>query len=335
MIDLGVMVPAAKILDTAIEKQAHLVGLSGLITPSLDEMVMVAREMERRRMTLPLLIGGATTSRQHTAVKIAPEFSQPTVHVLDASRVVDVVSSLLNDARRGAFVQSNREAQDEIRERYQTRSERPLLSYEQARANGLKYDWDDHVSATPAFVGRRWLDDVPLEEIARYIDWTYFFSAWELKGKFPAILDHPQYGGAARDLYANAQALLKKIIDARLIRARGVYAFWPAAADGDDIVVYKDENRRETPVRLPMLRQQEQQPNDRPNPPLADHRPAAAAFRTTSDVRRHGRTRSLTSFAARGVARRGVSRCRARRGDRAVSVSGDPDARDRKDCGHQ
>jgi len=271
VIDLGVMVPAAKILQTAVEQKADLVGLSGLITPSLDEMVAVAREMEHRHMTLPLLIGGATTSRQHTAVKIAPEYSQPTVHVLDASRVVDVVSSLLSNERRGAFIQSNRDAQDDIRERYKARSERPLLTYDQARANKLQYDWDEHAIATPAFVGRRWLDDVPLEEIARYIDWTYFFSAWELKGRFPEILHHPKYGEAARDLYGNAQSLLKKIVDGKLIRARGVYAFWPAAADGDDIIVFKDEGRRDVLVRLPMLRQQEQQPDDRPNLSLADY----------------------------------------------------------------
>jgi 5-methyltetrahydrofolate--homocysteine methyltransferase len=270
VIDLGVMVPAAKILDTAIERKADMIGLSGLITPSLDEMVNVAREMERRKMTLPLLIGGATTSRQHTAVKIAPEYSQPTVHVLDASRVVDVVSSFMSAERRGAFARSNVEAQDEIREKYKTRSEKPLLSYEQARANGLKYDWDNHETATPAFVGRRYLDDVPLEEIAKYIDWTYFFSAWELKGKYPGILQHPQYGEAARELFANAQALLKKIIDGKLIRARGVHAFWPAVSDGDDVVVYKDEDRREILARFPMLRQQEAQQDTRPNLSLAD-----------------------------------------------------------------
>ncbi|HEY3885849.1 MAG TPA: vitamin B12 dependent-methionine synthase activation domain-containing protein, partial [Vicinamibacterales bacterium] len=270
VIDLGVMVPTAKILDTAIEANADMIGLSGLITPSLDEMAAVAREMERRHIRLPLLIGGATTSRQHTAVKIAPAYSAPVVHVLDASRVVDVVGSLLSDARRGAFVRSNVEAQDEIRERYKMRSERPLLSYERARANVLPYDWDEHVTATPAFVGRRYLDDVPLAEIANYIDWTYFFSAWELKGRFPAILDHPQYGAAARELYEHAQALLKKIIGGRLLRARGVYAFWPAVADGDDIVLYKNEDRREVAGRLPMLRQQEQQPDDRPNLSLAD-----------------------------------------------------------------
>jgi 5-methyltetrahydrofolate--homocysteine methyltransferase len=270
VIDLGVMVPAAKILDTAIERGAHMIGLSGLITPSLDEMVGVAREMERRKMQVPLLIGGATTSRQHTAVKIAPEYSQPTVHVLDASRVVDVVSSLMSKERRGAFVQSTREAQSDIRDKYKARSEKPLLSYVRAKENRLQYDWDSHITATPAFVGRRFLDDVPLSEIARYIDWTYFFSAWELKGRFPAILDHPQYGEAARELYAHAQALLEKIVVGKLIRARGVYGFWPAVTDGDDIVLYADEDRREVYARFPMLRQQEQQPDDRPNLSLAD-----------------------------------------------------------------
>ena len=270
VIDLGVMVPAAKILDTAIAQKADMVGLSGLITPSLDEMMMVAKEMERRGMTLPLLIGGATTSRQHTAVKIAPEYSQPVVHVLDASRVVDVVSSLLSNERRGGFVRSNIEAQEDIRERYKARSQKPLLTYEQAIANRLRYDWDDHYIASPSFIGRRYLDDVPLGEIAKFIDWTYFFSAWELKGRFPAILEHAQYGAAARELYANAQELLTEIIDRRLLRASGVYAFWPAVAEGDDILVFKNEDRRDVLTKLPMLRQQEQQPDDRPNLSLAD-----------------------------------------------------------------
>jgi 5-methyltetrahydrofolate--homocysteine methyltransferase len=269
VIDLGVMVPAGRILETAVEQQADMIGLSGLITPSLDEMVMVAKEMERRGMRLPLLIGGATTSRQHTAVKIAPEYSAPVVHVLDASRVVDVVSSLIGD-RRAQFDRENRAAQDEIRTRYAARRDKPLLSCGQARANALKYDWDEHEIATPSFVGRRYLDDVPLVEIARFIDWTYFFSAWELKGRFPQILDHPQYGAAARELYEHAQALLKEIVDGRLLRARGVYAFWPAAADGDDIIVYRNEDRREVFARFPMLRQQEAQPEGRPNLSLAD-----------------------------------------------------------------
>jgi 5-methyltetrahydrofolate--homocysteine methyltransferase len=271
VVDLGVMVPAVKILDTAVEMGADMVGLSGLITPSLDEMVNVTREMERRRMTLPLLIGGATTSRQHTAVKIAPEYSGPVVHVLDASRVVDVVGNLIKAERRGGFDAANRRDQEEIRQRYKARSERPLLSYDKARANRLQYDWDEHPIATPSFVGRRCLDDVPLREIAKYIDWTYFFSAWELKGKFPGILEHPQYGAAARELYDNAQSLLKEIVDGHLLRARGVYAFWPAISDGDDIVVFKNEDRREILGRLPMLRQQEVQQENRPNLSLADY----------------------------------------------------------------
>jgi 5-methyltetrahydrofolate--homocysteine methyltransferase len=269
VIDLGVMVPAAKILDAAIEHKVDIVGLSGLITPSLDEMGFVAREMERRGFTLPLLIGGATTSKQHTAVKIAHEYSGPVVHVLDASRAVDVVSNLLGD-HRPAFDAANRVTQAEIRESYANRRQKPLLTYEQARANRLKTDWDEHVIASPWFLGRRYLDDVPLEDIAKFIDWTFFFSAWELKGRFPAILDHPEYGSAARELYENAQALLKRIIDEKLLNARGVYGFWPANAEGDDIIVYKDDDRRDELTRLPMLRQQEVIADGRPNRSLAD-----------------------------------------------------------------
>jgi 5-methyltetrahydrofolate--homocysteine methyltransferase len=271
VVDLGVMVPAAKILDTAIEQKAGMVGLSGLITPSLDEMVAVAREMERRGMQIPLLIGGATTSRQHTAVKIAPEYSRPVVHVLDASRVVDVVSNLVSDERCGAFDRRNRDAQEEIRARYKARTERPLLSYEDARANALQYDWEEHFIASPSFIGRRYLDDVPLNELAEYIDWTYFFSAWELKGRYPAILEHPEYGAAARDLFNHAQEVLADIIKRRMLRARGVYAFWPAISDGQDILAFTTEDRRELLVKLPMLRQQEIQPDERPNLSLADY----------------------------------------------------------------
>ena len=269
VLDLGVMVPGAKILDEAVAQNVDVVGLSGLITPSLDEMVFVAREMERRGLRLPLLIGGATTSKQHTAVKIAPEYSGPVVHVLDASRAVDVASSLLGDGR-ASYDRENRAAQAEIRERYAARREKPLLTYAQALANRPQVDWDEHVTATPWFVGRRYLDDVPLGDLARFIDWTYFFSAWELKGRFPAVLDHPEYGRAARELYEHAQALLKRIIDERLLTARGVYAFWPANTDGDDIIVFKNDDRREILARLPMLRQQEVIPDGKPNRSLAD-----------------------------------------------------------------
>jgi 5-methyltetrahydrofolate--homocysteine methyltransferase len=269
VVDLGVMVPAARILDAAIEEKADFVGLSGLITPSLDEMAFVAREMERRGFRIPLLIGGATTSRQHTAVKLAPEYSGPVVHVLDASRAVDTVASLRGSGRR-EFDRANRAEQAEIRDKYSQRRERPMLSYAEARANRLQLDWQNYEIATPSFVGRRYLDDVPLGQIAKYIDWTFLFSAWELKGRFPGILEHPQMGAAARELYGNAQALLSRIIDERLLQARGVYAFWPANTDGDDIIVYRDDSRRTELVRLPMLRQQEIAIEGRPNRSLAD-----------------------------------------------------------------
>ncbi len=270
VIDLGVMVPAAKILDEAIAQQVDIVGLSGLITPSLDEMAFVAREMERRGFSLPLLIGGATTSKQHTAVKIAPEYRGPVVHVADASRAVDVVSSLFGD-NRAAFATANREMQAQVRESYSTRRQKPMLTYEQAVANRFTTDWEEHVIASPWFVGRRYLDDTALADIARFIDWTFFFTAWELKGRFPAVLDHPHYGPQARELYEHAQVLLKRITGEKLLTARGVYAFWPANSEGDDIVVFKDDARREELGRLPMLRQQEVIADRRPNRCLADY----------------------------------------------------------------
>ena len=270
VIDLGVMVPADKILQTAIDEHADFVGLSGLITPSLDEMVFVAKEMRRRRMTLPLLIGGATTSRQHTAVKIAPEYDHSTVHVLDASRVVDVVSSLLSDDRRRAFEQENRQRQDKLREQHTARKERPLLSYDAARANRFAIDWSRETIAIPAFLGRRMMQAIPLEELVPYIDWTFFFVAWDLKGRFPEILDHPQYGKAARDLYASAQLLLERIVGDELLTANAVYGFWPAASVQDDIVLYDDPDRSRELTRLVMLRQQEAMATGQPNLSLAD-----------------------------------------------------------------
>ncbi len=274
VIDLGVMVPADRILDAAIEHRADIIGLSGLITPSLDEMVFVGKEMERRGFTAPLLIGGATTSRQHTAVKIAPEYSGAVVHVLDASRAVETVSALISDDRRLEFVERIRGEQDGIRDKYSTRRERPILTYEQARANALKTDWDTIEVPAPWFVGRRVVEP-SIAELLPFIDWTFFFSAWELKGRFPAILDHPQYGEAARDLYAQAQEVLKGWIEAETngqspIRARGVYGFWPAASDNDDIIVYTDDDRRRELARFPMLRQQEIIADGRPNRSLAD-----------------------------------------------------------------
>ena len=278
VVDLGVMVTCDRILQTAIDQRADLIGLSGLITPSLDEMVFVAREMERRHIRLPLLIGGATTSKQHTAVKIAPEYGQTTVHVLDASRVVDVVSSLLNDTRRPDFERDNRELQIQLRDQYSARRERPLLPYDVALKNRLKIDWPHEALPEPSFVGRRVLAKVPLEQIVPYIDWTFFFAAWELKGRFPAILEHPQYGAAARDLYENGRALLDRVISERLLTANGVYGFWPAASEDDDIVVYRDREKTGELVRFNMLRQQEAIADGKPNLSLADFiAPRAAA----------------------------------------------------------
>jgi 5-methyltetrahydrofolate--homocysteine methyltransferase len=270
VIDLGVMVPADKILQTAIDEKADLVGLSGLITPSLDEMVFVAKEMERRGMQVPLLIGGATTSRQHTAVTVAPVYSRATVHVLDASRVVDVASSLLSDDRRAAFERENGDLQQRLRDQHQARHERPLLSYEAALANRFKIDWRQYRPAAPPFAGRRVLTDVPLATLIPYIDWTFFFTAWDLKGRFPAILDHPQYGSAARDLYAAAQSLLERIVQDRSLTANGVYGFWPAASEDDDIVLYRDREHTGELVRFNLLRQQEAMASDQSNLSLAD-----------------------------------------------------------------
>jgi 5-methyltetrahydrofolate--homocysteine methyltransferase len=270
VVDLGVMVTCDRILKAAIEEKADLVGLSGLITPSLDEMVFVAKEMERRGIRLPLLIGGATTSRQHTAVKIAPEYRATTVHVLDASRVVDVVSSLMSEDRRAAFEQGNRELQDTLRQQHSARRERPLMPYQAALANRFSADWAHETLPEPAFVGRRVLADVPLADLLPYIDWTFFFAAWELKGRFPAILDHPQYGHAARDLYDNAQVLLDRIVREKLMTASGVYGFWPAASEGDDIVVYSDRHGTGELVRFNLLRQQEAIADGKPNLSLAD-----------------------------------------------------------------
>jgi 5-methyltetrahydrofolate--homocysteine methyltransferase len=285
VIDLGVMVPADRILQTAIDEHADLIGLSGLITPSLDEMVFVAREMERRHLSLPLLIGGATTSRQHTSVKIAPEFSQPVVHVADASRAVDVVARLLSDSQKSAFVAANRADQERIRQQHAALKHRPLLAWPDAQANRLRVDFTAETVAPPQFTGARLLASVPLEELVPFIDWTFFFTAWELKGRFPAILEHPQYGSAARELYDHARALLDRIVADRLLTPRGVYGFWPASSDGDDIVVYEAETSaehrhaeaRSELLRFNMLRQQEQMPEGTPNLSLADFIAPAAS----------------------------------------------------------
>jgi 5-methyltetrahydrofolate--homocysteine methyltransferase len=255
VIDLGVMVAPETILDTAEREQVDVVGLSGLITPSLDQMVDVAREMKRRRIELPLMIGGATTSRQHTAVKIAPEYESETVHVLDASRVVDVVSALLDPKRRVALDVENRELQERLRLQHAEKVRKPLLSLERARANRAVLRFDD--LPEPPFTGTREVAPT-LAELVPFIDWQFFFHAWDLKGKFPAILDSPP----ARELFDDAQETLREIVDGKQLSARGIYGFWPARAEGDDIVAGD--------TRFNMLRQQADHADERPNRSLAD-----------------------------------------------------------------
>jgi 5-methyltetrahydrofolate--homocysteine methyltransferase len=270
VVDLGVMVPAERILQAVADTGADLLGLSGLITPSLDEMVHVAREMERRGLSLPLLIGGATTSRQHTAVKIAPEYGGVTTYVPDASRVTDVVSSLLSPSARPAFEQATRDEQESVRRRHQAARRAPLRAYPAALANRLALDWSVEPPAVPCFFGRRELADQPLDALRAYIDWTFFFSAWQVKGRFPAVFDHPQHGAAARELYAHAQTLLDDIVAHGRLEARGVYGFWPAESDGEDIVLFEDASKTRVAARFPMLRQQEIVEEGRPSRSLAD-----------------------------------------------------------------
>ncbi len=256
VLDLGVMVPAEKILDTAAIEGVDMVGLSGLITPSLDEMVHVAREMQRRGLDLPLLIGGATTSAKHTAVKIAPAYSRTTVHVLDASRAPGIVEKLVNPKSREAFGRENRAAQAKLVESFNHRRQATLVPYAEAVAKRFTCDWAALEIPRPEFLGARTLGEISLTEIVPFIDWSPFFMAWELKGKFPTIFDNPQLGVEARKLFDDAQRLLSKLVDERLLSARAVYGFWPANSVGDDIVVYAAEDRGAELCRFHTLRQQ-------------------------------------------------------------------------------
>ncbi|HVH63965.1 MAG TPA: methionine synthase [Candidatus Dormibacteraeota bacterium] len=257
--DLGVMVPAEKILDTAVELGADVVGLSGLITPSLDEMVLVAKEMTRRDFKIPLLIGGATTSKQHTAVRIAPAYDGTTVHVLDASRVIGVVSDLLDKKRRDGFERENFALQEKLRSQHST-ARRALLTITDARSKKLRLPFND--LPKPPFTGRKTVEPT-IAKLREYIDWTFFFHAWELKGKFPAILESPSHGAAARELFEHAQELLDEIQRHGWLRAKGVYGYWPAHSEGDDIVLDGE-------VRFPMLRQQVDHGDDKPYLSLVD-----------------------------------------------------------------
>jgi 5-methyltetrahydrofolate--homocysteine methyltransferase len=269
--DLGVMVPAEKILAAGREKQADVIGLSGLITPSLDEMVHVAREMTRQGFSVPLLIGGATTSAAHTAVKIAPEYAPGVVHVLDASRVVNVVSALLSPEQKPAYLTEVRTRQDRHREEFAARgARRTLLSLAEARARRQTFDWTAADIPSPEFTGARAFDPVPLEEIEAYIDWGPFFSAWELHGRFPDLLRDEVIGAEATRLYDDARRMLSRIIKERRFTAKAVLGFWPANSVGDSIEVYADPGRGRVLASFACLRQQHEKPSGQFNHCLAD-----------------------------------------------------------------
>ncbi|MFN8623649.1 MAG: methionine synthase [Chloroflexota bacterium] len=271
VIDLGVMVPWTRILETAQAEGADLIGLSGLITPSLDEMRTVAAEMERAGFRVPLLIGGATTSRAHTAVRIEPMYSGPVVHVVDASRAVGVAGQLLNPDTHDAFVERTREDYAEVRRAHEDRATtQRRLTYAEARANRLAIDWTGVVPPRPSFTGVRTLRDVPLEDLVPRIDWSPFFHTWELAGRFPGILTDPVVGEAASALYRDARAMLDRIVAGRQLQAHAAVGFWPAASVGDDIALYTDESRTTELRRIHTLRQQMQKTGDKPNLALAD-----------------------------------------------------------------
>ena len=278
IIDLGVMVSAEKILEAAREKQVDLIGLSGLITPSLDEMVHVAREMQRTGVKLPLLIGGATTSKAHTAVKIAPSYEQPVIHVLDASRAVTVVGSILNPQTRDGFLSQLRVDYEKLRQQQAAQQTAALLPLEEARKRRAPIDWSATLPPEPEFTGLRVITSEPgtgapglgrisLADLLPFIDWSPFFHTWELRGRYPAILENAE----AKRLFQDAQALLNRIVEGNLLVAKGVYAFFPANAVGDDVEVYEDSSRKSVLANFHFLRQQMAKPDDQFNHCLADY----------------------------------------------------------------
>ncbi len=269
VIDMGVMVTCDKILERARVEKADMIGLSGLITPSLDEMVHVAKEMERQGFKLPLLVGGATTSRAHTAIKIAPHYSEPVVHVLDASRAVPVTTRLLSEDGKAEFVAQHRADYEAIRRNYSS-SKQPLVTLETARARRTPIEWRSEDLPEPAFVGVRVLDNFPLAALRPYIDWSPFFHTWGMKGIYPRILDHAEQGVEAKKLFADANVMLDKVIAENLVTARGVYGFFAASAVGDDVVLYTDATRGEELDRLHFLRQQAGREGNEPCRSLAD-----------------------------------------------------------------
>jgi 5-methyltetrahydrofolate--homocysteine methyltransferase len=296
VVDLGVMVPAAKILETAREKKADAIGLSGLITPSLDEMQHVAQEMEREGFKLPLLIGGATTSRAHTAVKIAPHYRSSTVHVLDASRAVGVVNSLLNEKQKAAFDAKTRAEYASLREQHAARTrDKKLLTLENARENRTAVDWSAYQPPKPELVGVL-VACPPIIDLRSYIDWSPFFHVWELRGRYPAIFDDPTIGKQARELFDDAQKLFDQIIAEDSFTARGIFGFWPANAAGDDVDLFVDESRHEKLARFYFLRQQMQKPTGQFNHCLADYVAPRSDSRFESEPDGHFRNPRLEDY---------------------------------------
>ena len=270
VVDLGVMVSTEKILDTAIRENVDIIGLSGLITPSLEEMTHVAKEMQRLGFKIPLLIGGATTSRTHTAVKIEPHYQGATVWVPDASRAVGVCSNLLSDELKNGYIKSVREDYDKVREQHANKKGVKLVTLAAARANAAKIDWANYVPPKPAFIGIKTLVNFPLAELVPYIDWSPFFQTWDLWGKYPQILDDAVVGEAAREVFANAKKMLGQIVDEKWLEARAVCGFWPANSVGDSIEIYRDESRTTVLHTFHHLRQQNEKPAGNPNQCLAD-----------------------------------------------------------------
>jgi 5-methyltetrahydrofolate--homocysteine methyltransferase len=271
IIDLGVMVPAEKIIDTAVNEKVDIIGLSGLITPSLEEMVHVASEMERRKITLPLLIGGATTSEIHAAVKVAPAYSNAVIHVKDASKAAGVLSSLLQKDN-SSYVSSIKAKYKKMREDHSSRqTEKNLLSLKDARENKYFTDWKTFKLFEPAKPGIHVIHDIDLNELKNYIDWTYFFFAWKLSGKYPSIFNDPVKGVEAKKLFDDAQLYLKKVIDLKLLTARAVFGLFPAVSAGDDVKVFSDKNKKKIKTVFRFLRNQEPKGKNVPNLSLSDY----------------------------------------------------------------
>ena len=271
VVDLGVMVPADKILKAIADEKADILGISGLITPSLEEMVHIAKEMERTGQKIPLLIGGATTSEIHTAVKIAPNYHQPVIHVKDASKSVGVASKLLSEEHKKIFAGSVKESYSKIREQHESKkNDANYISYESAIKNKLEIDWSDADIVKPSFIGSKYFFDYPLSEIRNYIDWTFFFHSWKINGKYPEIFDDPIKGEEAKKLFDDAKALLDKIVDQKMVSANGVIGLYPASSVYEDMEIYADESRKNKLKIFRFLRNQQKKENGIPNLSLVD-----------------------------------------------------------------